>query len=476
MNNQEIVAKLWNLCNVLRDDGITYQQYVTELTYILFLKMCKETGTEGAIPEQYRWDKLITKQGVELKKFYKELLEHLCESCTGRVREIYQGAQSNIDEPKNLEKIIQTIDQFDWYSAKEEGLGNLYEGLLEKNATEKKSGAGQYFTPRVLINVMTRLIAPQPGERCNDPACGTFGFMIAADRYVKDHTDDLFELPVDQQEFQRTQAFSGCELVHDTHRLALMNAMLHDISGPIYFGDTLSNFGKEMKGYDVVLTNPPFGTKKGGERATRDDFTFPTSNKQLNFLQHIYRSLNKTGKARAAVVLPDNVLFADGDGERIRRDLMEKCNLHTILRLPTGIFYAQGVKTNVLFFTRGREDKGNTREIWFYDLRSDMPSFGKTNPLKESYFDEFIECYKDGDLFSRTETYSAENPNGRWRKFTYEEILARDKTSLDITWMKSDSGTEDYTLSELLDQIKEKSANIAKAVAALEELIGEVDE
>ena len=476
MNNKEIVAKLWNLCNVLRDDGITYQQYVTELTYILFLKMCKETGTEGAIPEQYRWDKLITKQGVELKKFYKELLEHLGESCTGRVREIYQGAQSNIDEPKNLEKIIQTIDQFDWYSAKEEGLGNLYEGLLEKNATEKKSGAGQYFTPRVLINVMTRLIAPQPGERCNDPACGTFGFMIAADRYVKDHTDDLFELPVDQQEFQRTQAFSGCELVHDTHRLALMNAMLHDISGPIYFGDTLSNFGKEMKGYDVVLTNPPFGTKKGGERATRDDFTFPTSNKQLNFLQHIYRSLNKTGKARAAVVLPDNVLFADGDGERIRRDLMEKCNLHTILRLPTGIFYAQGVKTNVLFFTRGREDKGNTREIWFYDLRSDMPSFGKTNPLKESYFDEFIECYKDGDLFSRTETYSAENPNGRWRKFTYEEILARDKTSLDITWMKSDSGTEDYTFSELLDQIKEKSANIAKAVAALEELIGEVDE
>lgn len=476
MNNQEIVAKLWNLCNVLRDDGITYQQYVTELTYILFLKMCKETGTEGAIPEQYRWDKLITKQGVELKKFYKELLEHLGESCTGRIREIYQGAQSNIDEPKNLEKIIQTIDQFDWYSAKEEGLGNLYEGLLEKNATEKKSGAGQYFTPRVLINVMTRLIAPQPGERCNDPACGTFGFMIAADRYVKDHTDDLFELPVDQQEFQRTQAFSGCELVHDTHRLALMNAMLHDISGPIYLGDTLSNFGKEMKGYDVVLTNPPFGTKKGGERATRDDFTFPTSNKQLNFLQHIYRSLNKTGKARAAVVLPDNVLFADGDGERIRRDLMEKCNLHTILRLPAGIFYAQGVKTNVLFFTRGREDKGNTREIWFYDLRFDMPSFGKTNPLKESNFDEFVDFYKDGDLSARTETYSAENPNGRWRKFTYEEILARDKTSLDITWMKSDRGTEDYTLSELLDQIKEKSANIAKAVAALEELIGEVDE
>lgn len=475
MNNQEIVAKLWNLCNVLRDDGITYQQYVTELTYILFLKMCKETGTEDAVPVEYRWDMLISKQGIELKKFYKQLLEKLGES-NGRVREIYQGAQTNIDEPANLEKIITTIDQFDWYSAKEEGLGNLYEGLLEKNATEKKSGAGQYFTPRVLINVMTQLIAPQAGERCNDPACGTFGFMIAADQYVKQHTDDLFDLSVDEQEFQRTKAFSGCELVHDTHRLALMNAMLHDISGPIYLGDTLSNYGKQMKGYDVVLTNPPFGTKKGGERATRDDFTFPTSNKQLNFLQHIYRSLNTDGNARAAVVLPDNVLFADGDGEKIRKDLMEKCNLHTILRLPTGIFYAQGVKTNVLFFNRGKTDKGNTKEVWIYDLRSDMPSFGKTNPLKESHFDEFLKCYCDGDLSARKETYSVDNPNGRWRKFTYEEILARDKTSLDISWIKSQNTSDDYTLAELLGIIKEKSDNITSAVAELEKLIGEVDE
>ena len=476
MNNQEIVAKLWNLCNVLRDDGITYQQYVTELTYILFLKMCKETNTETSIPEEYRWDKLLSKKGIELKKFYKELLDHLGEKCQGRVREIYQGAQTNIDEPKNLEKIITTIDQFDWYSAKEEGLGNLYEGLLEKNATEKKSGAGQYFTPRVLINVMTKLIAPQPGERCNDPACGTFGFMIAADRFVKDNTDDLYDLDVDQAEFQRTQAFSGCELVHDTHRLALMNAMLHDINGPIYLGDTLSNFGKQMKGYDVVLTNPPFGTKKGGERATRDDLTYLTSNKQLNFLQHIYRSLNKSGKARAAVVLPDNVLFADGDGEKIRKDLMEKCNLHTILRLPTGIFYAQGVKTNVLFFTRGSEEKGNTKEVWIYDLRSEMPSFGKTNPLKESHFDEFEECYHAEDLSARQETYSEDNPNGRWRRYTYNDILARDKTSLDISWIKTQNSSDDYTLSELLDIIKTKSENIANAVAQLEGLIGEVDE
>ncbi len=476
MTTQEIVSKLWNLCNVLRDDGITYHQYVTELTYILFLKMAKETGAESQIPEIYRWDNLTSKSGIELKKFYKELLTHLGEECTGRVREIYQGSSTNIDEPKNLEKIITTIDGLDWFSAREEGLGNLYEGLLEKNANEKKSGAGQYFTPRVLIDVMTKLVKPQPGERCNDPACGTFGFMISASQYVRSQTDDFFDLDADTAKFEREEAFTGCELVHDTHRLALMNAMLHDIEGKITLGDTLSNVGMGMKDYDVVLTNPPFGTKKGGERATRDDFTFPTSNKQLNFLQHIYRSLKANGKARAAVVLPDNVLFADGDGERIRLDLMDKCNLHTILRLPTGIFYAQGVKTNVLFFTRGKTDKYNTKEVWIYDLRNDMPSFGKTNPLKSEHFDDFVKCYADGDLSKRKETYSEENPNGRWRKFTIEDILARDKTSLDITWMKADSGTEDYTLVELLDMIKEKSNNIAKAVVELEALIGEVEE
>ena len=476
MTTQEIVSKLWNLCNVLRDDGITYHQYVTELTYILFLKMAKETGAESQIPEAYRWDNLSSKSGIELKKFYKELLIHLGEDCTGRVREIYQGAATNIDEPKNLEKIITTIDGLDWFSAREEGLGNLYEGLLEKNANEKKSGAGQYFTPRVLIDIMTKLVKPQPGERCNDPACGTFGFMISASQYVRSQTDDFFDLDADTAKFEREEAFTGCELVHDTHRLALMNAMLHDIEGKITLGDTLSNAGMSMKDYDVVLTNPPFGTKKGGERATRDDFTFPTSNKQLNFLQHIYRSLKANGKARAAVVLPDNVLFADGDGERIRLDLMDKCNLHTILRLPIGIFYAQGVKTNVLFFTRGKTDKHNTKEVWIYDLRNDMPSFGKTNPLKPEHFDDFVKCYADCDLSKRAETYSEENPNGRWRRFTIEDILARDKTSLDISWMKANSETDDYTLTELLDMIKEKSNNIAKAVAELEQLIGKVEE
>lgn len=477
MNNSEIVSKLWNLCNVLRDDGITYHQYVTELTYILFLKMAKETGTEKSIPEDYRWDELIKRDGIELKKYYNKLLTELGENGEGRIQEIYSGARSNIEEPANLKKIITNINELDWYTAKEEGLGNLYEGLLEKNASEKKSGAGQYFTPRVLIDVMTKLVDPKAGEKCNDPACGTFGFMIAADRYVKDKTDELFDLSYEQQEFQKKEAFSGGELVHETHRLALMNAMLHDIDGHIQLGDTLSNLGKTMKGYDVVLTNPPFGTKKGGERASRDDLTFITSNKQLNFLQHIYRSLRSdTGTARAAVVLPDNVLFADGDGEKIRKDLMEKCNLHTILRLPTGIFYAQGVKTNVLFFDRGKTDKGNTKEVWYYDLRSNMPSFGKTNPLKKEHFDEFVECYCAGHIQDRKETYSEDNQEGRWRKYTYEDILNRDKTNLDITWIHSGDKADDRTLAELLEEIEQKALNINNAVESLKALIGDLEE
>ena len=465
MTTQEIVAKLWNLCNVLRDDGITYHQYVTELTYILFLKMAKETGAEKEIPADYRWDVLTSKSGIELKKYYKELLSYLGDNCTGRIREIYQGSATNIDEPKNLEKIITSINELDWYSAREEGLGNLYEGLLEKNANEKKSGAGQYFTPRVLIDVMTRLMKPQAGERCNDPACGTFGFMIAASQYVKKQTDDFFDLDADTAEFEKKEAFTGCELVHDTHRLALMNAMLHDINGQILLGDTLSNLGKSMKGYDLVLTNPPFGTKKGGERATRDDFTFPTSNKQLNFLQHIYRSLKSDGKARAAVVLPDNVLFADGDGERIRVDLMDKCNLHTVLRLPTGIFYAQGVKTNVLFFTRGKTDKDNTKEVWFYDLRTNMPSFGKTNPLKAEDFAGFEAAYEAEDR--------SKVQDERWNVFTRDQI-AEKGNSLDLGLIRDDSIVDYEDLPDPVESGEEAIAELEEAVDLLKSVVNEL--
>lgn len=467
------------MADVLRDDGISYQDYVTELTYLLFLKMMKEQGTEIMIPTEYRWDELVKREGLELMTHYQQLLLDLGNPDKvkdDQLNQIYVNASTSIDEPANLEKIIKGIDALDWYSAKHEGLGDLYEGLLEKNANETKSGAGQYFTPRPLIDIMVQLVDPQPGERLNDPAAGTFGFMIAADRYIKNKTDDLFDLNPEEVEFQKKEAFSGMELVTKTHRLALMNAMLHDMEGPLALGDSLSSNGKWMQDYDVVLTNPPFGTKKGGERATRDDLTFSTSNKQLNFLQIIYNSLKANGKARAAVVVPDNVLFDSGVGEEIRQDLMNKCNLHTILKLPTGIFYAQGVQTNVLFFERGTTEKDNTQETWIYDMRHNMRSFGKRNPLNPKDFEDFIDCYQAEDRMQCDSTWSEENPNGRWRRFTIEEIKDRPNTNLDINWMVEVNDQPDYSLGELLDLMENSSQEIQSTVEALQELLGDLVE
>ena len=464
MSTQDIVQKLWNLCNVLRDDGITYHQYVTELTYILFLKMANETGAENDIPEEYRWETLTKKSGIELKNHYKHLLSKLGETSVGRVSQIYANASSSIEEPKNLGKIITEIDKLDWYEAREEGLGDLYEGLLEKNASEKKSGAGQYFTPRVLIDVVTELIKPELGDLCFDPACGTFGFMIAANNYVKSKNNNYFGLNERQQDFQINKAFNGVELVHETHRLALMNAYLHKVNGNIVLGDSLSQSAKALKNFDVILTNPPFGTKKGGERATRDDISFQTSNKQLNFLQVIYRSLKADGKARCAVVLPDNVLFAGGDGVSVRRELMNFCNLHTVLRLPTGIFYAQGVKTNVLFFTRGKTEKGNTTEVTFYDLRTNMEGFGKTRPLRHSDFDEFMEGYND----------PAKRIGERWSKFTREEIENKYDDSLDLGLIKDDSIIDADELPDPIESGEEAIAQLEEAVDLLKSVVREL--
>lgn len=389
----DIVSKLWNLCNVLRDDGVTYHQYVTELTYLLFLKMAKETGTEDKLPAGFRWDDLERKAAPERLEFYKMALIHLGSHGSTITQEIFANASSFIKKPATLTALVTAIDEIDWYSAKTEGLGDLYEGLLEKNANEKKSGAGQYFTPRPLIDCVVDLLRPQLGETIQDPAAGTGGFLIAANHYIREHNDIE---ALDQKAYRAyRRQFHGMELVQDTHRLGLMNLMLHDLESDddtgIRFGDTLASEGQQLPKADVILTNPPFGTKKGGGLPTRDDFTYPTSNKQLAFLQHIYRSLKPGG--RAAVVLPDNVLFETNVGADIRRDLMDKCHLHTILRLPTGIFYAQGVKTNVLFFTRGKTDKGNTQGVWVYDLRANMPQFGKRTPLMRAHFAEFEAAY-----------------------------------------------------------------------------------
>jgi type I restriction enzyme M protein len=465
MNNQEIVQKLWNLCNVLRDDGISYQEYVTELTYLLFLKMMKEQETENVLPEDFRWDNLLEREGVELKVFYQRLLLELGSSDDEKLRLIYSDSSTSIAEPKNLEKIIKSIDALDWYNAKEEGLGNLYEGLLEKNASETKSGAGQYFTPRVLIDVMVQLVNPQVGERCLDPAAGTFGFMISADQYLKNQTDNYFDLDPQEAEFQKKEAFTGTELVKGTHRLALMNALLHNLEGRIDHGDSLSSNGKWMKDYDVILTNPPFGTKKGGERVSRDDLTFDTSNKQLNFLQLIYNALKDNGQARAAVILPDNVLFESGIGAQVRRDLMNKCNLHTILRLPTGIFYAQGVKTNVLFFTKETTDRDSTKDVWVYDLRTNMTSFGKRNQLTMAHFENFMKAYATEDR-SKVE-------DDRWNKFTRAEI-AKKNDSLDIGLIADESLSSYENLKNPVESAEEAIVRLQKAIGLLGEVVEEL--
>ena len=462
---RDIVAKLWNLCHVLRDDGITYQDYVSELTWLLFLKMAQETGQEQQLPEGYRWADLEEKTGVELLNFYKRLLLHLGTETGGRVQQIFADASTSLRQPRNLRKLVQDIDALDWYSAREEGLGDLYEGLLEKNASEKKSGAGQYFTPRALIDVMVALVKPQAGERVQDPAAGTGGFLIAADRYIKERTDQLFDLKSRDQKFQRREAFYGMELVPSAHRLCLMNAMLHGIEGGIRLGDTLSPAGAGLRKADVILTNPPFGTKKGGGRPTRDDFTYPTSNKQLAFLQHIYRGLVPGG--RAAVVLPDNVLFEEGTGTKIRADLMNKCDLHTILRLPTGIFYAQGVKTNVLFFRRGETEKGNTERVWIYDMRTNMPAFGKRNPLTRGHFGEFEAAF--GEDAEGRSARKDEGEEGRFRGFERGAIEERGD-NLDISWLRDEDGDHGEDLPEPEEIAAEIMENLRMAMGEIEAL------
>jgi type I restriction enzyme M protein len=470
----DIVARLWSLCHVLRDDGVTYQDYVSELTFLLFLKMMQETEREGRIPAAYRWNEIVRREGVDQLDHYKLALLSLGKAPDATVQAIFTDAQTKLRKPANLKSLTTAIDELDWFSAREEGLGELYEGLLEKNAAEKKSGAGQYFTPRPLIDCIVRLMKPQPGEVVQDPAAGTGGFLVAADRFIKDATDDLFTLPQSGGFFQRHNAFTGIELVPETHRLALMNLMLHGIESPIVLGDSLSPDGEGLGKADLILTNPPFGTKKGGGRPSRQDFsvTADTSNKQLAFVEHIVRALNPGG--RAAVVLPDNVLFEDNTGRRLRQWVMELADLHTILRLPTGIFYAQGVKTNVLFLRRGAKDRGNTKAVWVYDLRANMPAFGKTRPLTIADFAAFEAAYGDDPNGGAPRT--DEGPEGRFRRFAREEIAARND-SLDIAWLRDDSDAAEDDLSDPEDIAAAILGHLRAALAEVEavdaELAGE---
>ena len=472
---REIVAKLWSLCNVLRDDGITYSDYVTELTFLLFLKMLAETGYEERLPKVYRWEGLARREGIDQLEHYRQLLLDLGnpqKTSDPLVLAIFTDAQSKLRKPTNLKALTNAIDTLDWFSAREEGLGNLYEGLLEKNAAEKKSGAGQYFTPRPLIDCIVQLVQPQPGEIIQDPAAGTGGFLVATDRYIKDCTDDLYELKEQDAFFQRHNALFGIELVPDTHRLCLMNLMLHGIESMVENGDTLSPDGERIGKANVILTNPPFGTKKGGGRPTRSDFsvTADTSNKQLAFVEHVVRALKPGG--RAAVVVPDSVLFDENTGRRLRTWMMDLCDVHTVLRLPTGIFYAIGVKTNVLFVTRGKIDRANTRGVWVYDMRANMATFGKTRPLKLADFEPFRSAYGDDPLGHSKRNDQGEG--GRFRFFSREQLRARND-SLDIAWLRDTSNDPEDEMTEPDELAAAIIAHLRTAFEEIETLSEELE-
>ena len=471
VTEQSLIKTVWQLADVLAGVGIGYTDYITQLTYLLFLKMDDESvetfGETSAIPEGYRWKDLINLDGYDLTEQYERTLAKLSDQ-ENLIGTIYTKAQNKIDKPVYLKKVISMINEQSWLIMDGDVKGAIYENILEKNGSDKKSGAGQYFTPRSLIQAMVEVTRPQITEKVCDPACGTGGFLLAAYDYMKPQSHDEAKL-----RFLREQALSGVDNTALVVTLASMNLYLHGIGtdrSPILCQDSLEKAPEEL--VDVVLANPPFGTRPAGSvDINRDDFYTETSNNQLNFLQHIMSLLKDGG--RAAVVLPDNVLFEGGSGETIRKKLLEDFNLHTILRLPTGIFYANGVKANVLFFVKG----GKTEHIWYYDYRTNVKHTLVTKKMTRKDLDDFVSCYHADDIDARKETFDAEsNPNGRWRKYDVSDILKRDKTSLDITWIKQTSDDADYSLPELMDIIQEKSDSIKAAVDELVKLLADIKE
>ena len=470
-NEQTLTKKVWTLATTLSGQGVGFTDYITQLTYLLFLKMDDENvklfAEESAIPEGYRWSDLIELDGLDLIEQYEKTLKELSDQ-PNLIGTIYTKAQNKIDKPVYLKKVITMINEEQWLVMDGDVKGAIYESILEKNGQDKKSGAGQYFTPRSLISTMVDVTRPQIGETVCDPACGTGGFLLAAYDYMKGQSSDK-----EKRDFLREKALHGYDNTALVVTLASMNLYLHGIGtdrSPILCQDSLEKSPSVL--VDVILANPPFGTRPSGSvEINRDDFYVETKNNQLNFLQHMMVMLKNGG--RAAVVLPDNVLFEGGAGEVIRKKLLTEFNLHTILRLPTGIFYAQGVKANVLFFSKGTP----TKDIWFYDYRTGVKHTLATNPMQRHHLDDFVECYKSENILARQDTYDAEsNPNGRWRKYNVDYILKRDKTSLDITWIKQNDDDNDYTLAELMAQIQEKSDNISKAVAELQKLMANIEE
>ncbi len=470
MTQSDIVQKVWNYCNVLRDDGVSYGDYLEQLTYLIFLKMADEYSKppynrESLIPKGLDWESLKSRDGADLEAHYIKILQELGKK-EGLLGIIFRKAQNKIQDPAKLKRLISLIDQENWVGLGIDVKGDIYEGLLQKNAEDTKSGAGQYFTPRPLIKAIVEVMRPQPNMKICDPACGTGGFLIATYEYIVKNYNK--ELTTEDKEFLRNEAFKGWEIVDNTARLCAMNLYLHGIGSeknvPIVVQDALAADPGER--FDMVLTNPPFGKKstititngegkedKEGLLYQRDDFWATTSNKQLNFIQHIKTILKVNGKA--AVVIPDNVLFEGGAGEVIRRKLLDEFDVHTLLRLPTGIFYAQGVKANVLFFDKKpAREKPWTEKLWIYDFRTNKKFTLKKNPLKFEDLQDFIKCFNPENRLEREETE-------RFKAFTYEELINRDKVNLDITWLKDESLDDienlphpDELLSEILEELE----------------------
>ncbi len=470
MTDSTIISKIWNLANVLRDDGVGYGDYLEQITYLLFLKMADELNKppynkglhfprlkdvenkEIKDGDYCNWETLVSKRGAELEAFYVQMLRSLSTE-KGMLGQIFTKSQNKIQDPAKLLRVINMIDQEQWSMMGADIKGRIYEGLLEKNAEDTKSGAGQYFTPRALIKTMVACVQPKPMKTIADPACGTGGFFLAAYDWIVANN----QLDKEEKEFLKNNTFHGNEIVANTRRLCLMNMYLHnigEIDGESFISSNDALVSDDGNRYDYVLANPPFGKKSSmtitnaqGEAEKEDlsynrqDFWETTSNKQLNFLQHIRTMLKVTGEA--AVVLPDNVLFEGGAGEEVRKQLMKTTDLHTILRLPTGLFYANGVKANVLFFdNKAASKEAQTKEVWIYDYRTNIHHTLKKKQMTAEDLAEFVQLYNPGNRHKRKETWSEANPEGRWRKFSYEEILSRDKTNLDIFWLKDQSLTD----------------------------------
>ncbi len=492
MTAASIVSKVWSFCTTLRDDGVGYGDYLEQLTYLIFLKMADEYAKppynrDVGIPEGNDWNSLTIRKGAELEAHYVALLRRLGQH-QGMLGQVFAKAQNKITDPAKLFRLIDMVDGTNWVMLGADVKGDIYEGLLERNAEDTKSGAGQYFTPRALIRAMVACVRPEPGRTIADPACGTGGFFLAAHDFLAD--PDHWPLDRDQKAFLKHQTFHGNEIVAATRRLCLMNLLLHGIgemTGEAAISPADALISPPSETFDYVLANPPFGKKSAmsftnadGEQETddltynRQDFWATTSNKQLNFVQHIRTMLKTTG--RAAVVVPDNVLFEGGAGETIRRKLLQTTDLHTILRLPTGIFYAQGVKANVIFFdNRPASPDPQTAKVWYYDYRTNVHHTLKQKPLTYAHLEDFVARYKPENRHIREPTWSEDTPNGRWRAYSRDELLQRDKASLDVFWLKDASMADLENLPEPEVLAGEIVENLRSALARFEGIVERQD-